>query len=565
MIPNHARKAILALYKFARNADELADDPTGFRLENQSVLVRVREIFSNSGSARPLTPSRRQEGEHGENLPVLAGGDKEWELPEFAREFYELCNKGVFDIRSGIALLDAFIEDCDVFKEYDSWEDTLRYCDRSAATIGKLFLEATKEFDGYIEKADKICVVLQLLNHLQDIKDDYIKLNRVYFDRSFFPDRKKFLQENECEEIKKGKEKVLRKLLGMMAESKDFPEKILSFRVRAELFTIVEICKILIWKLRRKDILKSRVGLNRFEKLFCLIKGLYFAVIKTPPLKVAKALAESAGSSFIRPLKTLRGQRFHDAISFYAFCKRVDDFADKQSSMNPKESLKEFFEQVNSIDSLDYSSYPKHPLIREVNLICKRYGIHKNYLLHVINGQIMDIGGKMFFPDLGLLDKYCFNVAGCVGVASTRIFGYHEENASVIFDFAVKLGKGLQVVNILRDVEEDAEMGRIYVPKELANKYNFPVLKPYELSLDYKSYLPRLKPVFREMAINAEKLIYSALNLLPENEKQNMRPAILMAEVYLKKLQKMKGKDFEFERDDIKLSAYEKFQIFFNN
>ncbi len=537
LVPKRSRKPIRALYNFARSADEIADNPNGFRIHSQAILVKLLESLKNKNEA---------------------------ELPDFAIEFSRLCNKGVFDVRSGVGLLEAFIEDCNIFREYNSWEDTLKYCDRSAASIGKLFLEATHEFDCDIEKADKICMTLQLLNHLQDLKSDYINLKRVYFDRSFFPNREKFLQDKECYEVKEGKGKVLDRIQEMLDRAKNFPEKILSFRVRAELFTIVEICKLLIWKLRKNDVLKKRVELNKFEKLFCLAKGLYFAIIKTAPLKMARVLAETAGSSFIKPLKTMKGERLHDVLSFYAYCKRVDDFADKESSHNPTETLREFFAQTNNIDSLDYDTYPRHPLIREVNLICKKYDIHKNYLLHVINGQIMDISGKMFFPEWGVLDKYCFNVAGCVGVASTRIFGYNEKNSQVIFDFAIKLGRGLQLINILRDVEEDARMGRIYVPKELAVKYNFLVLKPFELSLDYKSYLPRLKGVFAEMAAEAEKSLYSALNLLPEEEKQNMKPAMLMAKVYAKYLQKMKSADFEFERNDITLTTYEKFQIFFN-
>ncbi|MDX1950476.1 MAG: squalene/phytoene synthase family protein [Rickettsiales bacterium] len=539
LIPKKARKAIWALYKFARIADEIADNKS---LSSQKKLDKLNN-FKNI-----LTEYYEN---NFENIEAQ-------EAPNFLKKYAEFCKNGVYDIRHMVNLLEAFIQDAEK-NRYNNFEETLKYCDKSASVIGRAFLEACGEFDCDIKKSDNICRVLQLINHLQDLKSDYKNLGRIYFDNSFFPQNENLTLPKETEEINLGKKRILDILSEKISNAKNLPENIFSLRVRTELYTIIYICIFLIKKLRKNDILRKRVELNKFEKFLCGIIGFYKALCVKNIGKIVEIVALKAKSSFVWPLKFLDKTKRKDMLTLYAFCKKADDIADEVDKNSEAKNNIEFFKkEILGIASLDFYCYPTSPIIRQLNLVSIRNKIDKNIFLKIIEAQEMDLLGEMKYPSFGTLEDYAYKVAGCVGLASVKIFGYNKNNEDKISEFAINLGKALQLINIIRDVEEDAKIDRVYIPKNLAIKYGFDNEITYKIAINYKEYLPKIKPAIKELARIAEGYFYKALNILPEEDRESMRVALIMARVYEIYLKKMKQKDFEFSKQEISLNFIEK-------
>jgi phytoene/squalene synthetase len=538
LIPAKARASILALYKFARFADEISDNA---KLSNEDRKTKLKKIYT-----------------------ALQSG-KISEMPYPVRDYYRACENGQMGLKHGLALLEAFIQDTEK-KQYASWDETLFYCQRSAATIGRSVLEATAEFGGDIESSDKICAVLQLINHLQDIKEDYLHDNRVYFDASLIPDHLEIGQEKESDSITKGKLEIISRLREILNSSSGLVKQLGSFRIRAEIATIYKIAEALLDKLSQNDILsETRVELTSKEKKKALLKGFLWALktIRLSKYSAAK-IAFRSKSSFVKPLLKLNRQRRKAMLCFYSFCRLVDDVADDHLDRDvAKENLKFWFDEVERIYSKDVTVLPKHPVSWELSLAVRKYDIDKNHLLEIVKGQEMDISGQMVKPDKELFDLYCYRVAACVGLVSIQIFGYNPDNSEAVKTFAMDLGRALQLVNIMRDVEEDARKARIYIPEYLLEKYGLGHLTPAEIFHNYDKYEVDLEPALNKLYEEAMSLFEDAQQNLPAEETDNMKAALLMAKVYKKYLEKMKAKHFIFDREEISLTFKEKFNIFY--
>ena len=536
LIPKHAREAIHALYQFARSADEIADDHT---IPDATRREKLQQLYNG----------------------LLSGEINN--IPYHSRDYYRHTVYGSYNLKHGLALLSAFIQDTEK-KKYQTWEETLDYCRRSAATIGRHVLEATQEFAADVESSDKICTVLQLINHLQDLKKDYVNDGRLYFHQF---NEAEINAEKESESVTKAKLEVIAKLQEMLSSSKDILSTISSIRVRAEIAVIYKIAQQLLKKLSKNDILTSRVELTKFEKVKALITGSVWALFTLPSREGrTKSIAFRSKSSFVKPLLKLDAERRRAMICFYSFCRLIDDAADDASDVNQARTQLNFWKgEVDKIYSPEIMDIPTHPVTRELELHVKKFGIERKYLDEMIAGQEMDISGQMIKPDMETFDTYCYRVAGCVGLVSVKIFGYNEKNHTKIENFAASLGRALQMVNILRDVKDDARKGRIYIPYDYLEEIGLQDLLPEEIYGNYDKYEIELEPAAKRLAEQADISFQRAMKNLPLRERGNMRPALMMKKIYQKYLEKMREYHFIFDRDEIALSVKEKFQIFYLN
>jgi phytoene synthase len=175
--------------------------------------------------------------------------------------------------------------------------------------------------------------------------------------------------------------------------------------------------------------------------------------------KPSAAPARASGSSFYTAMRILpRAQR--DAMfEIYSFCRLVDDVADSQEPH--AERRKQLAGWRADIEAV-YAGRPRTelgPLARTV----REFGLRKDDFLAVIDGMEMDAAQDIRAPDWATLDLYCDRVASAVGRLSVRVFGMAEAEGIAL---AHHLGRALQLTNILRDVDEDAEIGRLYLPRE---------------------------------------------------------------------------------------------------
>src|SRR5215510_7513057 len=171
------------------------------------------------------------------------------------------------------------------------------------------------------------------------------------------------------------------------------------------------------------------------------------------------AAERASGSSFYTAMRILpRAQR--DAMfEIYSFCRQVDDIAD---SSGPRDERRRALDRWRAdIDSL-YSATPT-PRLAGLGRAVREFGLKRQDFHDVIDGMEMDVVADIRAPDDATLDMYCNRVASAVGRLSVRVFGMEEHDGVAL---AHHLGRALQLTNILRDLDEDAAFGRLYLPAE---------------------------------------------------------------------------------------------------
>ena len=168
----------------------------------------------------------------------------------------------------------------------------------------------------------------------------------------------------------------------------------------------------------------------------------------------------AAGTSFYWAMRLLPMARRDAMYAVYAFCREVDDIADDEKDPVVRQAaLDQWRHEIDAI----YAGTSKLPLGRILAEDAERFHFRREDFLAVIDGMQMDADADIQAPSLAELDLYCDRVASAVGQLSVRAFGDDSEAADRV---AHHLGRALQLTNILRDIAEDAERGRLYLPRE---------------------------------------------------------------------------------------------------
>jgi phytoene synthase len=168
---------------------------------------------------------------------------------------------------------------------------------------------------------------------------------------------------------------------------------------------------------------------------------------------------KASGSSFYAAMRILPKAQRAAMYEIYAFCRAVDDIADDPGPIaGRKEQLQKWRDDVHLLyagESL--------PRLHGLKSAIEGFNLQQEDLLAIIDGMEMDVGSPICAPEMSTLDLYCDRVASAVGRLSVRVFGIPGEAG---ISLAHHLGRALQLTNILRDLDEDAEAGRLYLPAE---------------------------------------------------------------------------------------------------
>ena len=251
----------------------------------------------------------------------------------------------------------------------------------------------------------------------------------------------------------------------------------------------------------------------------------------------ASEITRKAKSNLAFALKILPKDKREDTVTFYAFCRSVDDLADDAGIPKPerREGLARWEEGIRD-------GFPEDDSFgKEVREMMERRGIPQEWMLEIIAGCRMDLEVQRF-QGWDELTSYNRKVAGAVGLVCTRLFGCVHEDSD---KYAIALGNALQLTNILRDVGEDLlNGGRIYLPINDLIRFQYS-----ERDLIGKVYDGRFLAVMQYESERAEHLFGEAEKLIPEIDRTALVPARIMAETYHCLLAKMrKGKFRVFDR-----------------
>ena len=235
--------------------------------------------------------------------------------------------------------------------------------------------------------------------------------------------------------------------------------------------------------------------------------------------------------------------------ALYAFCREVDDVADEETVPveRRREQLAEWRADVRIACA---GGTPRLAVNCELQPVIARHKLPFALFDELICGVEMDLDVKRY-ETYAQLDEYCYRVASVVGLLSIEIFGY--QNAACR-DYAVHLGRALQLTNILRDVRGDAERGRIYLP--LAELTRFGVTEAEILRAEYT---PRFRALAMSVAARAKDFYRQAREALPPEDRRAMATAELMGSVYWRLLRKLEACEFNvFGPQPTKLSKLQK-------
>jgi presqualene diphosphate synthase len=229
----------------------------------------------------------------------------------------------------------------------------------------------------------------------------------------------------------------------------------------------------------------------------------------------------AAGTSFYWAMRLLPETRRDAMFAVYAFCREVDDVADSDDPPGKKRAgLAEWRNEIEAV----YEGRPRSSLGRVLAGIVETYKLRREDFFAVVDGMEMDAERDIRAPSLAELDLYCDRVAGAVGRLSVRIFGSDIPAADRV---AGALGRALQLTNILRDLAEDSERGRLYLPAEFLRAHGISGDDP-------KAVLrhPALPLVCEDVARVAEERFTEASRAMAQCPRAAMRPAAVMGAVY---------------------------------
>ncbi|WP_247879811.1 presqualene diphosphate synthase HpnD [Azospirillum sp. TSA6c] len=260
---------------------------------------------------------------------------------------------------------------------------------------------------------------------------------------------------------------------------------------------------------------------------------------KTAPDRTAPDTATSvtakSGSTFYWPMRLLPASKRAAMFAIYAFCRRIDDIADEPGEPADKRAALDVWRR--DIRDLYVGGAPGGPLTAALKGAIERYGLPRAEFEALIDGMAMDVAGEeaggMQAPDLDTLRLYCRRVAGAVGMLAIRVFDRADPATE---RFALALGEALQLTNILRDLAEDAELRRLYLPRELLRTAGIDATDPDEVLAN-----PALPKACEALADLAEARFAEARSAIAGQARGSLWAATAMMVLYHRLLKRLRA------------------------
>lgn len=250
----------------------------------------------------------------------------------------------------------------------------------------------------------------------------------------------------------------------------------------------------------------------------------------------------ASGSSFYAAMRILPREQREAMFQIYDFCRQVDDIAD---SDGPRDARLAALQQWrDDIDAL-YQGRPPARL-RDYAASVQRFDLRREDFLAIVDGMEMDVPQDIRAPDLATLDLYCDRVASAVGRLSVRVFGLAEADG---IQLAHHLGRALQLTNILRDIDEDAGIGRLYLPLEGLLHAGITSTDPAKVTVD-----PALPKVCVPLVARARMHFAKADEIMRRNPRRVVRAPRIMSKYYGAILELLVARGFAAKRAPVRLN-----------
>ncbi len=245
--------------------------------------------------------------------------------------------------------------------------------------------------------------------------------------------------------------------------------------------------------------------------------------------KVVAGRVRRARSTFYWAMRLMGREQRQAIFAVYALARELDDIADEPGAPADKHAaLARWRREI----SLVYDGSPSHPTAQALVAPVRRFGLPQSEFDALVSGMAMDIDGPIRAPSEGELATYCRRVAGSIGLLALPIFGDTSPPAQ---RFALALAEALQLTNILRDLTEDATRGRLYLPRELLDRFGITASEPVAVLVH-----PALSHVCATLAEQAEQHFAEAERYVRDADRRRLWPALLMLAAYRRILARLR-------------------------
>jgi len=252
------------------------------------------------------------------------------------------------------------------------------------------------------------------------------------------------------------------------------------------------------------------------------------------PDEYCQQKAVASGSSFYYSFLFLPPERRRAITALYAFCREVDDVVDECADAQLAQAKLAWWRlEIGKL----FEGTPNHPVSRALAPYLNKFEIKNEHLNEIITGMEMDLTQTRYL-DFAALERYCYYVAGAVGLLAAGIFGYTNPRT---LEYAKSLGTAFQLTNIIRDVGEDARKNRIYLPMDELKRFGVPAA-----DLLQARYGDGFGALMKFQAARANDYYRKAFDALPAEDRRAQRAGLIMAAIYRATLA-------EVERDGFKV------------
>jgi phytoene synthase len=253
-----------------------------------------------------------------------------------------------------------------------------------------------------------------------------------------------------------------------------------------------------------------------------------------------------SGSSFYYSFLFLPPAQRRAITALYAFCREVDDVVDMTGEPDiARIKLNWWREEIARL----FAGQAQHPVTRALTPVIKEFDLPEEQFLEIVDGMEMDLDQHRYanFKELTL---YCYRVASVVGLLAAEIFGYRDRHT---LKYAHDLGIAFQLTNIVRDVYEDAQRNRIYLPLDELQRFGVK-----ETDILNKRETPAFHALMRFQAERAKQYYSQALSQLPDADRYNQRCGLIMAAIYRATLEEVERDGFHVLQHRISLTPLRK-------
>lgn len=279
---------------------------------------------------------------------------------------------------------------------------------------------------------------------------------------------------------------------------------------------------------------------------------------------VCRGITRRAAKNFYYGFIVLPSEKRNALSAVYAFMRHADDITDEPG--DPQQKRAKLTEWLEAAKAVFAGKATDDPVLMALGDAQKTFKIPPELFEKLVYGTGLDLeipaasaeSPAILCNSFDDLKQYCYYVASVVGLVCIRIFGYEDKKAEFL---AEDCGLAFQLTNIIRDIKEDAGMGRIYIPEEDLARTNLTAANFSSVALQDPAQVQHLRPALEYEAERARKYYESAKWLMELIEEDSRAALWVLVEIYSRLLKKITERNYDVLTERVRLTFWEKMKV----